>query len=728
MKLIFPVFLIILLLIFPSNVFSDNVSPKVALVLSGGSALGMAHVGVLGILEEIGIPIDLVVGTSMGALVGGLYAAGYTPAELEHLVKELNWAEVFTEPDSFLTYVTEPVIDEHKMLLSFNFDWNGVGKRLALLPDQQIVSELSRLFFPVSAVRDFDQFEIPFRAVATDLISGEPYVFSSGRIVQALRASMSIPGIFAPYPVNGHYYLDGGLVSNLPVKAARDAGADIVIAVDVDPPTPKSIDEFGTVVDVTIQATNLMLQGTERDQEEDSDVFIHPDMEGFYRTGFFHSEDIIERGREAGEAAREELEELAVYLKEFRVLEPKDPDRVGLAGSDPVYTISAVVKAEESTESFPLNLFGQFINTPFDAAELDLLQLRIDQVSSSDLFESIGYGLRESSEGGVALEIVPIPLTRGKNSFNTGFRIETAVSTSSEKSWYITPALFSSLKFTKLFSTSSYLSLDLDLEDQLSISLQFHLPLMGGVYIEPHAAYEHEQFRNDDKTDMLLNTYTTGLRVGYSFNPYVEVGLDSSAVLKWYQELDSGTLVKFNPLPVIASYFQWRSSLPSRFNHTGADSFHEISFSFLSGNSWYYRIRSEHEQAIPLTLNSTFFYDVRVNSYRGEIVSPDLMFDAGGWEAIPGYLPEKLTGTDTLVLGAGYRQRIPALSQAIGMDSYVIGMFRAGNSYDGIPSAEELSLRFGGAVGLGIDLPVGELIAGVGVNDSLEFAYYFQFN
>ena len=711
--------------------------PMVAIVLSGGAALGLSHIGVLRAIEEAGIPIDMITGTSMGGLVGGLYAAGYSPNDIENVTTDTAWLQIFIAPDSFLTYLSGPVIDDHKMLISFNFDFFGIGKTLGIIPDQQILNKLSRLLIRVSDIRDFNKLPTPFRCVATDILTGKEKIFDSGRLVDALRASMSIPGLFSPYPIDERYYIDGGIVNNLPVNAALGMGADFVIVINVDSVQPDSILDFSSVVDIIIRTASIVIDANEAMQEANADIIIKPDLSGLEQIAFWRYEEFIERGEIAAEDNREIIQEFAEMIATYRPLQFKDPDRIGEYFDRPVRSAADVVQVGGSASSFPISMFEPLLGQPLSDEMLDRLILRVNQVLTSGSYESIGFGLTRFSgldKDYYALELNPVYLQRGKHSLNAGFMFNGAYSTSGESpGWGVYPGFTTSLKFTELFGSNSYLYVDLTLEESLTSSLRLFMPMKSGIFFAPHlrgGERSYTRIVNTSEENNIISFLEFGEHTGYMFNNFLEIGLDTIVSFQWLRSgLPGAELVTdVEIVPLIIPKIFWNNCLPSRFVYEGIRSQHQIAFSFMTQDSWYHQIVLEHEQFIPVSLGGTIFFDVLYGSYRGSIVAPWNCFDIGGWDGIPGYLPEFLACTDALMVGGGYRQRIPFVSDAIGMDTYTIVQFRAGNGYAGFPGWDNISVRFGGAMGVGINTILGEMIIGAGINHNLEMAYYLLFN
>ncbi len=712
-------------------------APRVAVVLSGGGAHGFAHIGMLRVLEEYGIPIDMIVGTSMGALVGGFYAAGYSPGELEEISFSVNWTEMFTEPDSFLTYLSGPVIDDRKMLISFNFDTVGIGKTLGIIPDQEIVATLSRLLFNVSHIRDFNDLTIPYRAVAVDLLSGEERVFDSGRLMQAIRASIAIPGVFSPYEVGGRYYVDGGVRNNLPVNAAVAMGADIIIAVSVDATGPDSISEFSSAADVLIRSAEIVMQQEEEVQASLADVTLSIDVTEFEQTEFWRAEELVATGYAAGQAYERLLRELADWLSQWRTPEIRDAERTGGCSLDEVVVFDDIevfsFLDNDSSDVFPVALFRRLQGVSLNSETLRQLDMRIDQLYSSGAYESIGYGLEGSTEG-YALELLPVHTKRGRHSLNAGFMFNGSYGASTDSAgWNVSPGFVTSLKFTHLFNRQSYLHVNLELEDALVSTMRFFYPFANGIFLAPHLQVGERRYLDEAAQPDLSNIvsfFNFGMNVGYLINDHLEVGSDLHLSFQWMRSGQPGDElpVVSEMVPLLTPMISWKNCPPSRFVHEGIRTTASLAIPVTESNQWYHKVVVDHQHFIPLSLNATLFYDIFYGSYRGTITAPWTCFDIGGWDGIPGYLPEFLACSDALMAGIGYQQRLAEVSEALNMDTYLIGQFRAGNGYTVFPGWDQNAIRFGASFGIGIDTIIGEMIIGAGVNQDLRMGYYVLFN
>ena len=274
--------------------------PKVGLALSGGGARGVAHIGVLKVLEERRIPVDYIAGTSMGSIVGGLYASGMSAQELETLVTRIDWADAFSDwiPRKDRSFRRKR--DDDLYLVKNKPGISGLRLKFppGIIDGQKIDLLLKRCSLPVVGVRDFDDLAIPFRAVAADLVTGEAVVLGRGDLALAMRASMSIPIVFAPREVDGRLLADGGISKNLPIDVVRGMGADIVIAVDISTPL-QNREQLQSVLAITDQLTGIM---TRRDVDEqiaslsEDDVFIQPDLGDITTASFGRAGDAVPAG------------------------------------------------------------------------------------------------------------------------------------------------------------------------------------------------------------------------------------------------------------------------------------------------------------------------------------------------------------------------------------------------------------------------------------------------
>jgi NTE family protein len=288
--------------------------PKIGVVLSGGGAKGMAHVGTLKVLEELNIPIDFIGGTSMGSVVGSLYALGYTAHQIDTILRTIDWASMFNDfPKREHVGVHEKRNnDPYQLRLALAPNEIAIFARGAI-DGQHIDNMLTHFLFESYKTPSFSNFQIPFFAVATDLIAAQYVVLDSGNLAQAVRASMAVPTVFSPVEIDGRLLVDGGVINNFPVLEMRRRGADIIIGVDVGYQY-KDISELQNFTNIFEQVMFMGGQDLQQKNVNDCDIYIVPDLHHLTAFNFSRYDDILQRGSQAAETARLELIKLADLL------------------------------------------------------------------------------------------------------------------------------------------------------------------------------------------------------------------------------------------------------------------------------------------------------------------------------------------------------------------------------------------------------------------------------
>ena len=375
---------------------TDARDPVIGLALSGGSAKGLAHVGVLKVLEELDLVPDLITGTSMGAIIGGLYAAGYDAAALEEVAASLDWDRVFSNVAERRHQAAEERFLAQPRTLTLPLEGRQVGLPEGLINGQHIQSALAQLTHGVQGVSDFRDLQIPFAAMAADLQTGEPVLLTRGNLAYALRASMSIPSVFTPAEFKGRWLVDGGTVRNLPVEEAYEMGADIVISVGFSTELQPR-DSLRTFIDVLEQTANFYIKPEVRRQAEQADLHIQVDVDAFSSMDFREYAALMLRGETAARGHEEALRALASNRQfprsppelkreataDFRISE------IEIHGADPVLK--------------PLILERLLLGASTDDLTMDaeMLAAGMDRIYGTGLFDSARYRLERT--GGPAL-------------------------------------------------------------------------------------------------------------------------------------------------------------------------------------------------------------------------------------------------------------------------------------------------------------------------------------
>jgi NTE family protein len=445
-----------------------DTQPKIGLVLSGGGARGAAHIGVLKILEELSIPVDYIAGTSMGAIVGGLYATGMTANEIEQAIIESDWKPLFQDRPPRADRPFRRKQDDLGFLVEFDMgvDKEGLIFPKGLVQGQNLEMTLKRLVLPVATIDDFDQLPIPFRAIATDLGSGEALAIKSGDLAMAIRASMSLPGIFKPVHYNDRVMADGGIVNNLPVQIARDMGADILIVVDIGFPL-EDAKELDSALAVSRQMLTIMI--VKRTHEQLSklgpdDILISPDLGNLDSRDFQRLEEAMNLGEVKARESMNSLSTLAVSKDSYATFRQQINQR-----RQGIPMINRIVIENESRLS--TRVIEERLSDLTDKT-LDVVKLEEDiaNVYGFDTFESVSYKL-EGNRAGAELHIKGKEKSWGPNYLQFGINLEDDFSGTSDYN------LATRLTLTELNGLGGEFRAEAQIGESPSLFAEFYQPL-----------------------------------------------------------------------------------------------------------------------------------------------------------------------------------------------------------------------------------------------------------
>ena len=375
--------------------------PRVGLVLSGGGARGAAHIGVLKVLEENRIPVDAIAGTSMGAVVGGLYASGLSASDIERVMTSVDWQDAFRDRPSRTDLNFRRKLEDQNFLVKFPLGLKGRKFRLprGLVQGQKLTQILRGLTLPVAQIQHFDDLAIPFRAVATDLVTGDRVVLDHGDLTTAMRASLSAPGVFSPVDYEGRMLVDGGLSSNLPIDVAREMGVDVLIVVDCGFPLLDR-SKLISVATVSNQMLAILIRHNTAEQRKtlhSSDVVIDPALGDFSSLDFTEHAKAMRIGEEAARSQQQRLASLSVPDAQFqRVMAARTAKRTSL----PEVKFLQVEPGSEKYASAIKALFGDQVGKPVNVPRLTR---RVGELYGQGNLEIFDYRLvKEDDEFGLA--------------------------------------------------------------------------------------------------------------------------------------------------------------------------------------------------------------------------------------------------------------------------------------------------------------------------------------
>lgn len=376
--------------------------PKIGLVLEGGGALGLAHIGVITYLEEHRIPVSYVAGTSMGGLVGGVYATGRNAAELRQVVTGIDWDQVIAGQVPYVDLSYRRKQDAHDYPSNLEFGLHkGLQFPSGFNSGQQVDLILDRIALPYSEISNFNELPIPFACVATDLLAKREHVFRDGPLELALRSTMSLPGIFSPVRVEGHIYVDGGLLNNIPINVAKEMGAEYLLGIHLQTAALNPNAQLSSFA-VLGEAISVMIAANEDRSKPHADLLVSVPLEKFTAMDYNQADAIIKLGYEAAAANAEKLAELSVDEATWKQYLAERESRRRTA---PIPQFVDVVGVPPDVARPLADELSGYAGKPVDTAALDN---RINELDGRGAFSAVSYSM-VTKDGKQGLQIEPQP-------------------------------------------------------------------------------------------------------------------------------------------------------------------------------------------------------------------------------------------------------------------------------------------------------------------------------
>lgn len=389
--------------------------PKIGVVLSGGGAKGLAHIGILKAIDSAGLKVDYITGTSMGSILGGLYAIGYSADSIEKITRRINWDLILSNQSSMRSLIMEEKDEYGKYDVELPWVNHWFRFSTGVIEGQELWLKFAELFRPVYNIKDFSKFSIPFKCIATDVSTGEAVVLDTGEIVTALRSSMAIPSVFTAVEYDGHKLVDGGVVRNFPVKDVRDMGANIVIGSNVSGPLRSSKD-VTNALQVLLQVAFFREAADTRTQIPLCDIYVHQPLEKYGMGTFGEAAQIIDEGLEEGRRLYPRLKHLADSLN--AIYGPQEIAKNRLPAVRPVKISSYEVKGlHNTTDGFFVQSMGLETNHYYTA---DNLSRMVRRAFGTRYYNRITYSLEPQSDSTsrIVYEVEENPLTFAKIGLN----------------------------------------------------------------------------------------------------------------------------------------------------------------------------------------------------------------------------------------------------------------------------------------------------------------------
>lgn len=700
--------------------------PKVGLVLSGGAARGLAHIGVLKALEEQGIKIDAIAGTSMGAVIGGLYASGYKIDELEKLALNIDWQQALSDAPPREDVPFRRKQDDRDFLvkqkLSFRDD-GSLGLPLGVIQGQNLALLLESMLAHASDTRDFDKLPIPFRAVATDIASGEKVVFRKGHLPQVIRASMSIPAVFAPVELDGRLLVDGGMTDNIPLDVAREMGVDLAIVVDIGTPL-RSRKQLATVVDVLNQSITLM---TRRNSEEQlaalrpEDVLIQPSLASFGVTDFGRAQDMIDAGYRATRI-------LDARLAGLRPKEGMDAELVAArtpSQRTPVITAIKIENDSKVGDDVIRYYIRQQLGQPLD---LGRLQSDMGTLYGLDYFEQVQY--RVAHKGKQQTLVIS---ARGKRSGTDYLRL--GINLSDDMRGDSAYNIGASYRVNGINRLGAEWLTRVQIGNEQELYSEFYQPLDVGsrYFVAPYAGMESRNvdavLDNDPIAQYRLERYGFGLNLGRQIGNNGELRF---GVGETWGKADVRIGDHDQPSEDFTeAFYELKYSYDSLdnvyFPHAGKD----VGVAFrqyepeLGSDQHYRQWEIKFDKALSSGPN-TFILGGRYGRTLDDAEVVISSFQLGGARQLSGFRQDALSGQNiSLARAVYYRRLTPRAYLPLDFPLYLGASLERGRAWNNDNEFDSGYIN-AASVFLGFDTPLGPLNFSYGFNDDDQQALYLN--
>src|SRR5467141_1061682 len=695
--------------------------PKIGLALEGGGAMGLANTGGLKWFEEHHIPVDYVAGTSMGGLVGGFYATGMTPDELKTLIDGMDWRKILGDRTPYEDLAFRRKEDQRAYPNSLIFGLRrGLTLPAGLNAGHQIGLIIDRVTLPYGEVPSFDALPVPFRCVATDLVSGKPHVFQDGSLAVALRATMSIPGAFSPVHEGKAVYVDGGLLDNLPTDVVRAMGAEIVIAVHLERALVDAKD-IQSVFSVLNHSVRVVLNENELRSLAQADAVVSVPLAEYSTVDYAKSAQIMQRGYEAANARARLLEAFALDDASWKAHQQVREARKRSDVPTPQFIEVQGTNAHEATDV--TRYVKRFQGKPLDPAKLDEVLTRLTGVGR---YDSAGYRLVEKN-GQTGLLVDVVEKNYAPPMFQTAFEVDGSQSgnvdfTMGTRSTFMDVAGFRSEWRTDALLGNTY-----------GIQTELFRPLRAESrwFFAPHADASDTTFpiyaKNDPLADYRIYRINIGGDVGYSFGRFSElrVGYEVGSL---NTKLRLGT----PEIPAVVGRVG-QARLHYLLDHTDDPVIPRRGFSAETNFRWFDQspganggfpsmdLKLGYFQ--PIARPASFFLESEGGTTFGNKATGVPQFFLGGPVRLSAYGQNEFRGNQYYLFRAGFLRDLLTLPPFLGKKVYAVGAYEIGKMY-GVTTGTEFPNDV--AAGFLAETALGPFFIGGSVGDSGHRKWFFQ--
>jgi NTE family protein len=668
--------------------------PRIGLALSGGAALGLSEIGVIQWMEENRIPVDRIAGTSMGSIIAAMYATGMSPAEMTAFAEKIDWEAAFLREPTYSDLSYRRKQDRRDFLIGAHLGLkHGLSGPNGFNPGHGVGLLLDRIAFPLLGVSSFDDLPIPFRCVATDMVSGEGVVLHNGSLAQAVRASMAIPGVFTPVEIDGRILSDGGMIENIPVKTVRDMDADVVIGVQLRLAQPDRI-QLGTLSGVLGRAVDVMVTQNENRSMDMAQAKIIVETKGFSTTDYDRVKELIQLGYKTAATQSAALLPYAIqdpadwqqYLAARQARRHGRPTQVDAAGvaeikADAIRVNSIKVEGPDDDTNHRLeHSLGKDAQRPLDLSKLDQ---QLTRIAGEGQFDRIGY------EGFLQDGVPALRVTTHEKSYGPPF-VDLAVNVDGSGVAAFNFSAGARFTFMDFADRGGEWRSDLLFGSSDLAATEFYQPLGQSRFFVAPYAFASKSARNSFSGVTRVAVFGDeraggGLDIGYNSGRRSE--------LRWGYEIFSGRL---NPLigsaglPIVSgstgelrARYIWDGqdspSVPSTGTRLMATASHVLQSPGMPHPIS--QIDVQTSTFVPVAPKTSLFLVASGGTtFRGP-AGPFQIFGLGGPFRLGAYLPQEFLGNHYAYSSVGFRREIYRLPQIVGGRIYWGGWYEAGTAF-----------------------------------------------
>ena len=711
-------------------VASAKKRPTVGLVLSGGGARGFAHIGVLRVLEQNHIPVDYIGGASMGALVGAMYSLGYSPDEMQVLVSSLDWGKLLKPGGSYDDLSFRRKEDRRNIAapITLRGKINDLKLPNALNSGQEVGLLFDRITLPYAQVRQFDDLPIPFRCVATDMVSGRSVVLDGGSLGRSLRATMSIPGVFRPVEIDGKLLADGGLVNNIPTDVVKAMGADILLVVNIETQL-SGRESLESILGILSQTINIASADNSRRSLQQANIIIAPDLEKYSSTDFGSYEEIIRLGFEG--AKKNEIilkglslndEDWQAYLNERRSREHPIPEPV------PEF-VAVEAENPDSRKTIEEQLEGKYEGKPLNDLQQKELEKDLSELIGTGRFQELDYDLTRRDE---KLGLL-IRTNEGNEHPSKPTRLEIGFDVNSVESDNVNFNFIGRLTLFDIGRYGSEWRNDFQVGSNTRLASEYYRPIARSkFFVAPSVSYERSRINLFEDGNRLAEyvgqNFQAGIDVGYSLNPRTELRVGYAI---GYQ-----TATRRIGDPLLANVSGGFNGPNVRFTYDGLDGAQVPNKGFYSRNRLSYffdspgvetrlgQFETRNMAFRPINERTVLFgFGGAATSFGG--TAPLLrQFTLGGPFRVGGYGFDEFRASNYIQAGGGFLYNPEIFPTFLGGKAYIGAWYEGGSAFERFGDA---NYRQSGSLGAILETPIGPFFVGTSINENGRGRFYFSF-